>query len=124
MRVVPFYVVARALGVLEKGTLICLLTGRFDVVEAGFFDGVLNAAGAMSFFVPGALGVFEGTSVYLFTLLGLGGPQGVVFGLVRRARMLLISAIGVVLHWLGRNAMAQAATAAKRASTITRAEAS
>jgi hypothetical protein len=113
LQVVPFYVVSRALGVLEKGILICLLTGRFDVTEAGFVDGVLNAAGAVSFFVPGAIGVFEGTSVYLFTLLGLGGPQGVVFGLVRRARMLLISAAGVALHWLGRNAMAQSAPATK-----------
>ena len=108
MRVVPLYATARALGVLEKGVLIWLLTGRFDVVLAGLFDGVLNAAGAMSFFVPGALGVFEGTSVYLFTLLGLGGPQGVVFGLVRRARMLLIIVAGVALHWLGRSAMARA----------------
>jgi lysylphosphatidylglycerol synthase-like protein len=112
-KVAPFYVVARTLGILEKGILIWLLTGRFDVWAAGFFDGVLNAAGAISFFVPGALGVFEGTSVYLFQLLGLGGPQGVVFGLIRRARMLLISAIGVVLHWLGRDVMAQSATATK-----------
>ena len=105
--VAPFYVVSRALGVLENGVLIWLLTGRFDVAEAGFFDGVLNAAGAVSFFVPGSLGVFEGTSVYLFKLVGLGGPQGIVFGLVRRARMLLISALGVALHWLGRNATEQ-----------------
>jgi SAM-dependent methyltransferase len=72
----------------------------------------LNAAGALSFFLPAGLGVFEGTSAYLFGVLGLGGPQGVVFGLVRRARMILISAAGVVLHWLGRNAMAQADRAA------------
>jgi hypothetical protein len=114
LAVMPFYAVSRALGVVEKGTLVCLLTGRFDLTVAGFLDGVLNAAGAMSFFVPGALGVFEVTSVYLFRLLGLGGPQGVVFGLVRRARMLLISAVGVALHWLGRNAMAQSETATKR----------
>ena len=110
LRVVPLYAVARALGVLEKAVLIWLLTGRFDVVLAGLFDGALNAAGAISFFVPGALGVFEGTSVYLFTLLGLGGPQGVVFGLVRRARMLLIIIAGVALHWLGRTAMARTQT--------------
>lgn len=104
--VTPFYLASRTLGVLENGVLIWLLTGRFDLVLAGFFDGVLNAAGAISFFVPGSLGVFEGTSVYLFKLIGLGGPQGVVFGLVRRARMLLQSAAGVALHWLGRSSMA------------------
>lgn len=105
LAVLPFYLVSRALGVLEIGVLLRLLAGRFDVGEAGFFDGVLNAAGAISFFVPGALGAFEGTSVLLFRILGLGGPQGVVFGLVRRARMLLISVAGVALHWLGRQAM-------------------
>ncbi|MCU1279124.1 MAG: hypothetical protein JWM53_2670, partial [bacterium] len=114
--VLPFYLVSRALGVLEIGLLIRLLTGRLLVTEAGFFDGVLNAAGAISFFLPGGLGVFEGTSAYLFGVLGLGGPQGVVFGLIRRARMLLFSAAGVALHWLGRNAMAQPATAAAAAA--------
>lgn len=111
-RLLPFYLVSRALGVVEIGVLLALLTGRFDVAQAGFFDGVLNAAGAISFFLPGALGVFEGTSVYLFGLFGLGGAPGVVFGLVRRARMLAISAAGVALHWLGRRAAAPAAAAA------------
>lgn len=100
--VLPFYLLSRALGVLEIGVLLRLLAGRFDLAQAGFFDAVLNAAGAIAFFVPGALGAYEGTSVLLFRILGLGGPQGVVFGLVRRARMLLISIAGVVLHWLGR----------------------
>ncbi len=109
LTVLPLYLVSRALGVLELGVLLRLLGGRFDVGEAGFFDGVLNAAGAVSFFVPGALGAFEGTSVLLFRILGLGGAQGVVFGLVRRARMLLISIAGVALHWLGRRAMPDAA---------------
>lgn len=112
--VLPFYLVSRALGVVEIGVLLRLLAGRFDVGEAGFFDGVLNAAGAISFFVPGALGAFEGTSVLLFRLLGLGGPQGVVFGLVRRARMILISVAGVGLHWLGRRAMRPDADAEAR----------
>ena len=106
LTVLPFYIVSRALGVLEKGVLLFLLGASFDIARAGFFDGVLNAAGAVSFFVPGALGAFEGASVLLFQLFGLGGPQGVVFGLVRRARMLLMSVIGVALHWIGRHKMA------------------
>jgi SAM-dependent methyltransferase len=111
LKVLPFYIVSRALGVLEIGVLLHLLGGHFDLAQAGFFDGVLNAVGAISFFVPGGLGAFEGTSVLLFKLLGLGGAQGVVFGLVRRARMILISVAGVALHWLGRRALAPAAAA-------------
>jgi hypothetical protein len=111
LAVLPFYIVSRALGVLEIGVLLRLLGGAFDLGQAGFFDGVLNAAGAISFFVPGGLGAFEGTSVLLFKVLGLGGPQGVVFGLVRRARMLLISVAGVALHWLGRRTIDQPASA-------------
>lgn len=102
LRVVPFYFVSRALGVLEIAVLLRLLGGGFDMREAGFFDAVLNAAGALGFFLPGALGVFEGTSLYLFKLLQLGGPEGIAFGLVRRARMILFIIVGVVLHWLGR----------------------
>ncbi|HEX9105478.1 MAG TPA: methyltransferase domain-containing protein, partial [Polyangia bacterium] len=119
--VLPFYLVSRALGVLEIGVLVRLLAGRFDLAEAGFFDGVLNAAGAISFFVPGALGAFEGTSVLLFRIFGLGGAQGVVFGLVRRARMIVISVAGVGLHWLGRKAMGAAAAPASPSSGWTRA---
>ena len=109
LTVLPFYVVSRALGVLEIGVLLHLLGGRLSLTEAGFFDGVLNFAGTVGFFLPGALGVFEGTSVLMFKVLGLGGAQGIVFGLVRRARMLLMSAAGVALHWLGRQALASSA---------------
>jgi SAM-dependent methyltransferase len=119
LRVTPFYLVSRALGVLELAVLLRLLGGAFNFGAAGFFDGVLNAAGTISFFVPGALGVFEGTSVFLFKMASLGGPQGLAFSLVRRARMILFSIVGVVLHWLGRRGGSDevAATATAAATT-------
>jgi hypothetical protein len=91
------------LGLVEIGTLLWLLGLGIDPLKIGFVDGALNAAGTLAFMVPQAVGVFEGTSVFLFKVFTFPGPAGVVFGLVRRARMLTVSLGGVALHWMGRD---------------------
>lgn len=102
-RALPWYCAGRILGVVEIALLLHLLGLGDDLLRAGFIDGVLNAAGTLGFMVPQAIGVFEGTSAYLFKLFGFAGAAGVAFALVRRARMLVMSLGGVALHWLGRD---------------------
>ncbi len=108
LRVVPWYVLAKVLGLVEIAVLLWLLGLDHGAVRVGFVDGTLNAAGTIAFMLPQAMGVFEGTSLYLFELFGFPGSAGVAFGLVRRARMLAISLAGVALHWLGRDWSAEA----------------
>ena len=103
VRALPWYFGGRVLGVCEIVLLLHLLGLGANPLRAGFFDGVLNAAGTLAFMVPQAVGVFEGTSSFLFKTFGLAGSAGVVFALVRRARMLVLSLFGVLLHWLGRD---------------------
>lgn len=91
-------VTARMLGVLEKITLLWVLGLPHDVVTAAFVDGVLNAVGYISFFVPQGLGVFESTSVGVLGIIGAPGPAAIAFSLAGRGRMLVVGLFGVSLH--------------------------
>lgn len=101
-RALPWYFAGRLLGVFEIALLLHLLGLGGDPLRAGFIDGVLNAAGTLGFMIPQAIGVYEGTSAFLFKTFGFAGAAGVAFALVRRARMLTMSLMGVALHWAGR----------------------
>jgi hypothetical protein len=103
LKALPWYLLVRALGLVEIGLLLWLLGFGVDAAASGFVDGALTAAGTIGFMVPQAVGVFEGTSAFLFTTLGYAGEAGVVFALARRARLLLVTGIGVALHWAGRD---------------------
>jgi hypothetical protein len=91
-------VTARMLGVLEKITLLWVLGLPHDVVTAAFVDGVLNAVGYISFFIPQGLGVFERTSVGVLGIIGASGPAAIAFSLAGRGRMLSVGLFGVSLH--------------------------
>jgi hypothetical protein len=97
-RVAACYLGARLAGALEVLWLFALLGLPLDPLTVLFCYSLHKAAGTIGFAVPGSLGVIEGTSVYLFTVLGYPGPSGVAFALVRRARLLLVSLVGVLLH--------------------------
>lgn len=92
----------RLVGFLEIGTLLWILDLGIDPIAVLFLDSVLNAAGFISFAIPQGLGVFEGTSVYLFGVLGFPGALAIAFALARRGRMLLVALLGVALHMLHR----------------------
>jgi hypothetical protein len=106
-------VTARALGVLEKVTLLWVLGLPHDLVTAAFVDGMLNAVGYVSFFVPQGLGVFEGTSVGVLGIIGAPGPLAIAFALAGRGRMLVVGLFGVSLHLAAivRNAIVRARSA-------------
>jgi hypothetical protein len=91
-------VTARMLGVLEKITLLWVLGLPHDVVTAAFVDGVLNAVGYISFFIPQGLGVYESTSVGVLGLIGASGEAAIAFSLAGRGRMLVVGLFGVSLH--------------------------
>ncbi|MDQ1725734.1 MAG: hypothetical protein QOG52_2762, partial [Frankiaceae bacterium] len=99
-RVVAWHVPARLFGLLEIAILFALLGLPVTLVNVLFADSLLNAAGFISFPIPQALGVFEGTIVYAFDLLGYPSALAVTFALARRGRLLTISIASVLLHLL------------------------
>ncbi len=102
VRVVLWNLVGRLVGTCEVGLVLYALGLGFDPAAMVFVDSVLNAAGFIGFLIPQGIGVNEGTAVYLLGVLGYAGPLAVVFALVRRGRMLLVSLLGVALHLVGR----------------------
>jgi hypothetical protein len=100
LRALPWLLASRLLELLEVGILFWWLGGAWSWLRIGFSDSVLNAAQTIGFFVPQALGVYEGSSVFVFALLGLPAISGMMFGLAHRARMLLVGGLGITLHWL------------------------
>lgn len=74
--------------VLLLGVPLSFLTAL--VIEA-FSTGIRFA----TFFVPGSVGVLEGGHVMTFAALGLGGPAGLAFSLVRRVRELVWIGLGL-----------------------------
>jgi len=97
-----WYLVGRGLGLVEIAALFALLGLGFDPFAVGFTYSAVQAAGFIGFAIPQGLGVFEGTSVWIFDLLGFAGSLGVAFIFARRGRLLLVSLVGVGLHLYSR----------------------
>ncbi len=78
------------------GTWLLLRVLRIPVTLAGAV--VIEALGSgvqfTTFFIPGSLGVLEGTNAGVFASLGLGATAGLAFTLVRRARELAWVGVG------------------------------
>jgi len=81
---------------------------RWLGVGASFADAlVIDAFGTgvrfMAFAIPGALGALEGGYMLAFSALGLGGGLGLSFTLIRRVRIVVWSAAGVLVLLLVRS---------------------
>jgi hypothetical protein len=74
---------------------------RFDaLIATGAFSSI---AGILFTFIPNGLGVNEGAVVFALTLAGYSEAVGLAVGLGRRARQLLLTAVGLGLHALRRS---------------------
>jgi uncharacterized membrane protein YbhN (UPF0104 family) len=93
-----WYTCSRALGLLEKVTLLWILGAPHDFASAAFVDGFLSAAGYIGFMIPQGLGVFEGATIYVLGVLGAPGPAAIAFAFARRGRMLVVGLFGISLH--------------------------
>src|SRR5262249_2197835 len=106
-RVLVWYVCARVAGCCEIAVLLHLLGLGTHLATIVLCYSLLQAAGFIGFAIPAGIGVFEGTTVYLFSVLGFPGPLGVAFALARRGRMLTVGLLGVLLHVLSLRRAAQ-----------------
>jgi 1L-myo-inositol 1-phosphate cytidylyltransferase / CDP-L-myo-inositol myo-inositolphosphotransferase len=86
LNLIEIAVILRLLGLVPSAQLVIAITG------------LLSASAVFFFFVPQGLGVNEAGIAGAFTMLGLAGPFGLAFGLIRRARVVIWAAIGVTLH--------------------------
>lgn len=73
-----------------------MLGGHIDVVSAMAIEGLLSAALAVAFLVPGGLGVQEASYVLLGQLFGMPAHLSIGLSLLRRARDIVIGAPALV----------------------------
>jgi len=73
-------------GALEVWVILDLLGLPVTLMTAVLIESFATAVRFASFLVPASIGVAEGGNVAIFAALGLGGPAGLSFSLVRRLR--------------------------------------
>ncbi len=56
---------------------------------------------SLFFFIPQGLGVNEAGIVTAFSIVGYASAAGIAYGLIRRARMIIYSLVGLVVYLLG-----------------------
>ena len=105
-----FHLGAWLLGVLETWLILWFLDLPVSLATATVIEAFATGIRFATFLIPGSLGVQEGGYVLIFAALGLGGADGVTFGLVRRLRELVWVAIGLLLFAVMRRGPVIAAT--------------
>lgn len=102
MSMILYDVLFHLLGVLETWLTLVMLGFKTSVLVAFLFEATNRAVNLVFSFVPGRVGVDEAGTGALAQILGIGSAAGVALALVRKARVLVWTAVGVLLLLLGR----------------------
>jgi uncharacterized protein (TIRG00374 family) len=85
------------LGAVEARVILDSLAVPGSLTLAVMIAGLESAVRFATFFVPGNVGVLEGSNAAAFGALGLGATAGLTFTLVRRARQALWIVLGLLV---------------------------
>jgi len=94
---VSIHLLGWIVGSLEVYLVLMWLGVSTSFASALVIDAFGTGVKFMAFAVPGALGVLEGGYMLAFSAVGLGSGLGLSFTLVRRLRMVVWSALGLVV---------------------------
>ena len=89
-------------GSLEVYLVLHWLHVDVSLTDALVIDAFGTGIKFLGFAIPGALGVLEGGYMLVFSMVGLGSGLGLSFTLLRRLRMILWTALGVLALTLAR----------------------
>ncbi|MEL6867776.1 MAG: lysylphosphatidylglycerol synthase domain-containing protein, partial [Bacteroidota bacterium] len=93
-----FKMLGRALNLLELMAIFYVLGYDIHMANVVMVSAFLSLSATLFFIIPQGLGVNEAGVSTAFVILGLGAPVGLIFGLVRRARVIFWAIVGVALH--------------------------
>jgi len=85
------------LGTIEVWMIVHLLGGNISVTEALLLEGLGQTIRNIAFFIPGALGIQEGTYLLVGTMLGLTPTLALSISLVKRFRELAQGIPGLIV---------------------------
>jgi hypothetical protein len=92
-------------GTIEVAVILHACRIDVDLSTCAAIESLSAFIDAAFFFVPGQMGTREGGLAGITHTLGLGTPAGLTIGLVRRGRVFIWAALGLVcLAWFRRNA--------------------
>ena len=88
----------RALNLVEIFVIMYILGFMPEIAHLVAITAILSLGATIFFVMPQGLGISELGSSYAFDLLGYGAAAGLIFGLIRRARVIFWAILGVALH--------------------------
>ncbi len=93
-----FKMLGRAFNLLELLAIFYILGLTPDFASVITVSAFISLSGVIFFIIPQGLGVSEASVSTAFALLGLGAPLGLIFGLIRRSRVIFWALLGVAVH--------------------------
>jgi hypothetical protein len=102
LRVATFYrLIGRCGRFIELYIIFLVLEIAPSFADLVLVQGMIMASVNIFFFVPQGLGVNEAGIVSAFNIIGYAAASAVVFGLIRRARMVVYTLFGLVVYAIG-----------------------
>jgi uncharacterized membrane protein YbhN (UPF0104 family) len=95
-RSIAWHLVSWLFGVVETSAALWALGLDAGLERALVLESTAQAARALGFLVPGALGVQEGGYLVVSGMLGIPADQALALSLLRRARELALGSVGLV----------------------------
>jgi len=90
---------AHFINIAEVYLILYLINVDVTLMIAYIIEAVGKVVSVIFFFVPGQVGVTEGSSAFLLKILGLGFAAGITLALVEKVRMIFWIAYGLVI-WI------------------------
>lgn len=92
-----YHLIGWLLGVVEVALILLLLGVSFRPADALIIESMVQPLAAAALLIPGALGVQEVGGVFLCQLLGIGEAAGLTLMVLKRARQVAYTLIGLLL---------------------------
>ncbi len=93
-----FKMLGRFLNLVEIFAIFYILGFHVGFAEVITVAAFLSMTVTLLFIIPQGIGVNEAGISSAFVILGFGAPVGLIFALVRRARVIFWALVGVVIH--------------------------
>jgi hypothetical protein len=105
-----FHLLGWVAGSVEVWVALAFLGQPVGFGTAAIIEAFVSAIRSATFLVPASIGAQEGGFVGIFVALGLGAGPGLTFGLIRRMREAVWTAVGyaILVAWRGRPEQATA----------------
>ena len=105
------------INIFEVYLILYFLHVKLNFLTAYIVEAVAKVVNVLFFFVPGQIGVTEGSNVFLFRVLGLGISAGIALSLIEKIRVFFWIGYGLLV-WIGVFRESVKSSAEKKSTTV------